>query len=147
LRFWNVLGKKVRTIYPTISPDYPIRLYNKKTTSFNSSQLVHETLEGFKNLGTINGSLTHFTFETKDEIKRKLELYTDIAARELIIKGKRINFFKILVNPLAAFIKYYFFKHGYKDGATGIVLGKYAFDYTRMKYLKGKQISSHSIFL
>jgi glycosyltransferase involved in cell wall biosynthesis len=139
-RYWNVLGKNVHAIYPITSPDHPIRLYNRNTTTLNYSQLVHETPTGFTSLGTINGSLTHFTFETQNEIKRKLKLYTNIAARELIIKRKRINLFKIIFSPIAAFIKWYFIKQGYKDGITGIILGKYAFEYTLLKYLKGKYL-------
>jgi glycosyltransferase involved in cell wall biosynthesis len=139
-RFWNVLGKSVHSVYPITSPDYPIRLYNKKTATLNNSQLVHECITGFNSLGTIKGSLTHITFESKNEISRKLELYTDIASQEIIMKRKRINFFKIVISPVAAFIKWYFIKKGYKDGITGIILGKYAFEYTRLKYLKGKHL-------
>ena len=129
-RVWNVLGKNVHSIYPVVSPDYPVRLYNRNKVSFRNSNLVHESLSGFDRLGSIGGTIYHYTFETKDELYRKLELYTDIAARDLILRNKKIKFYKIIFNPIAAFIKWYFFKKGYKDGQTGFILGKYAYLYT-----------------
>ncbi|MCG8477235.1 MAG: hypothetical protein MI784_17350 [Cytophagales bacterium] len=101
---------------------------------------MHESLSGYHSLGKIKGDLKHFTFETKEELKRKVQFYTDIAAQDLILKRKKINLFKIIFSPIAAFIKWYFIKKGYKDGFTGLLLGKYAHDYTRLKYVKGKQL-------
>tara|TARA_B110000459_G_scaffold152951_1_gene166994 strand:+ start:96 stop:869 length:774 start_codon:yes stop_codon:yes gene_type:complete len=140
LREWNVLGKNIHCIYPITSPDHPIRLYNKKTTSFKNSQLVHERLSGYKSLGLIKGTVKHFTFETINELNDKLELYTDIAAQDLIIKKKKINIFKITFSPLGSFIKWYFIKKGFKDGFTGMYLGIYAYNYTRKKYKKAKHL-------
>ena len=34
-RYWFVLGKQVRTIYPISSPDYPVRLFNRQQARFN----------------------------------------------------------------------------------------------------------------
>jgi glycosyltransferase involved in cell wall biosynthesis len=146
-RSWNVLGKNIHCIYPISSPDHPIRLYNKKTTTFNDSQLVHESLTGYNSLGTIKGVIRHITFETKNELNRKLQFYTNIAAQDLINKGKKINSFKIIFNPIASFIKWYFIKQGFKDGLTGVILGKYAHDYTRKKYVKGKHLQAQNKLL
>ena len=139
-REWNVLGENVHCIYPISSPDYPIRLYNKKNTSFQNSQLVHENPSGFHTVGMLKGSLRHITFRTKIELKQKVEFYTNIAAQDLIFKRKKINVIKIIFSPIAAFIKWYFLKQGYKDGYIGLVLGKYAYDYSRKKYTKGKHL-------
>jgi hypothetical protein len=139
-RVWYVLGKKIHCIYPVSSPDNPIRLYNKKNVTFANSQLIHETQSGYSHTGKINGKIIHYTFETRDKLKRKLDKYSTIAAQDLIIKGKNINNLKIMINPIAAFIKWYFLKGGYKDSFSGIIIAKYAYDYTRMKYRKAKYI-------
>ncbi len=139
-RNWKVLGKTVHCIYPVSSPDNPIRLYNKNVASFKDSQLIHETQTGYSTIGRINGRIEHYTFETRGELNKKLEDYTTIAAQDLIIKKKQINFVKILINPIAAFIKWYFSKDGYKDGIRGIIIAKYAYDYTRLKYVKAWHI-------
>jgi len=135
-RTWQVLGQKVRCIYPMISPDYPIRIYNKKTTSFENSNYVHETPSGHKSIGFLSGEIQHITFESRDILNKKLQLYTNIAADDLLSKSKKITLLKIYINPISAFIKWYILKQGFRDGFIGIVLGIYAFEYTRLKYQK-----------
>lgn len=49
-RFWYVLGEEVRTIYPVSSPDFPIRLFNRKNARFNLRP-VDDQVEG--NIQTI----------------------------------------------------------------------------------------------
>ena len=139
-RKWTVLGKNVHSIYPVVAPDHPTRLYNKKKASLQASQLVHESVTGYETIGKIDGEINHITFETKDEFRQKLELYTDIAAKDLIIKKKKNNIFKRILSPIGAFIKWYFLKYGYKDGKTGLITGQYAYRYTKMKYKKAKYL-------
>ena len=86
----------------------------------------------------MKGKLSHFTFETKAILKNKVEHYSDMDAKELIRKGKKSNNLNIIFNPVGAFVKWYLIKGGYKDGITGVRLGKYAYDYTKKKYLKAK---------
>lgn len=138
-RVWQVLGKNVSTIYPVKSPDFPIRLYKKGKVSFKNSNLVHEDLSGFSTVGVIKGSLRHKTFHTKEELFNKLELYTSIAANDLIRRKKTIGLYKVVLSPIAAFIKWYIFKQGYKDGRIGLLLGKYAYLYTLKKYIKARK--------
>jgi glycosyltransferase involved in cell wall biosynthesis len=145
IRKWNVLGHNIHAIYPVTSPDYPIRLYNKKIASFSKSQLVHEKPSGYKTLGQIKGVIWHYTFQTKEELKSKLALYTDIAAQDLILKKKKINLLKIIFSPIVAFVKWYFLKKGFKDGAIGLILAKYAYDYTFLKYKKAKILKKMSL--
>ncbi len=135
-RHWNVLGKKIRALYPIVSPDFPIRLYKKGKISFKDSSLVHETPSGYSNSEKLPGKLKHITFENRKILCRKLDFYTDIAARDLLLKNKKVSKVKGLLSAIAAFFKWYLGKGGFKDGYTGILLGKYAFDYTWLKYQK-----------
>jgi glycosyltransferase involved in cell wall biosynthesis len=139
-REWHALGEKVHVIYPVISPDLVVRLFDKRKVSFNeSSTVVHETLGGFSKSGILAGKLTHMTFESKFEIKRKLKHYTTLAAQDIKNAGKPITAGKIYLSPLAAFIKWYFIKGGYKDGKVGFILARYAYSYTKMKYQKARE--------
>ncbi|MFN8309277.1 MAG: glycosyltransferase family 2 protein [Chitinophagales bacterium] len=139
-RTWWVLGKQVHTIYPVMSPDFPVRLYNRNVTSFQRSPIVHEMPEGHTGEGVIAGNVRHYTFETEEELQQKLELYTDLAARDLVQKKKPIHFLKQVFSPPAAWFKWYFVKKGYKDGWLGFQLSRYAFNYTRKKYIKAAQL-------
>ena len=143
-RIWNVLEKEIHSVYPITSPDFPIRMYKKSKVSFSDSSLVHETPAGYSSVGEINGSVKHITFKTNEEMNQKLELYTNIAAFDLIHKKRKVSTFKIIFSPIAAFLKWYFVKEEFKDGYVGLMLGIYAYKYTLKKYLKARNIIKSS---
>lgn len=141
-RNWFVLGKSVHSIYPLSSPDFPIRLYNKKHASFKNAKLVHEAPVDFRSKEIISGTIKHITFETEKELEEKLQFYTDIAAKEHLRKNKTVNRFKIITNPVAAFLKFYIIKKGFLDGLTGLKLAKYAYDYNKLKHEKALKLKN-----
>jgi glycosyltransferase involved in cell wall biosynthesis len=145
-REWYVLGKKVGSMYPAISPDYVIRLYKKSKASFHGSTKVHESLGGFEKTGGINeGVLRHFTFETTDEIERKLHHYTSLAADDALQKNKKSSYPRAIAHAVCAFCKFYIIKGGFRDGKVGFLAGVYAFRYVFCKYSKLKKLKRLSI--
>jgi len=140
-RQWFALGKPVHNIYPVASPDYPIRLYNKNEINFSTALRVHERLRGVSNIGYLEGTIEHRTFESRREWDIKLDRYTELAAKDLLVKKKSLAFYRLLVNPFAAFIKWFLILRGYKDGWLGLQLSVYAVKYTFYKYAKARQIS------
>ena len=139
-RYWNVLGKDIHSIYPTCSPDHPIRLINKAVVSFQQAGLVHETPTGFSSFAILKGSIRHITFQTKAELQAKLEFYTEMAAKDMVLKKKKITLLKRIFSPVGAFLKWYFLRRGYKDGWLGLYLGRYAYQYTQKKYQKAARM-------
>jgi glycosyltransferase involved in cell wall biosynthesis len=139
-RHWNVLGKNVGCIYPIVSPDFPIRLYNKNLVNFENSSLVHETPGGYRTKGRLMGKIQHISFENIEVLEKKLQFYTDIAAADLILKNKKLSSWHAYKSAIAAFVKWYIFKKGFLDAYTGIQLGRYAYRYSLLKYLKAIKI-------
>jgi glycosyltransferase involved in cell wall biosynthesis len=138
-REWYAFGRKVRAVYPVVSPDYPIRILDRRKVSFDErSRRVHETPFGHSSLGRIEAALHHHTFGSKEELERKLARYTDIAAAELRERGGNAGPMKELANPVVAFLLWYCWKGGWRDGALGLTLSRYAFRYTRLKYRKAR---------
>ena len=137
-REWFVLGKKIHAVYPVVSPDYPVRLFDKRKSNFDNSPVVHEEPSGYNSIGVLNGTLNHYTFETKKEIAEKLDRYTSLSAETLLKKKKSLSVFQQYLSATAAFMKWYFGKGGWKDGGVGLTLGRYAFDYTFLKYQKAR---------
>ena len=137
-REWFVLGKKIHAVYPVVSPDFPVRLFDRRKSNFDNSPVVHEEPSGYKTIGVLEGTLKHYTFETKKEIAEKLDRYTSLSAKTLLQKKKSLGRIQQLSSAVAAFIKWYFAKGGWRDGVVGLILGKYAFDYTFLKYRKAR---------
>ena len=145
LRYWYVLSKAVHSIYPNASPDAPVRLFLKRKATYAYSSLVHETIHGFHNIALItSGHISHYTFESKREIKEKLQRYTDLAAFDAKKNGKHSSVLHAFGCAVFAFIKFYFIKGAFKDGLLGCITAKYAFDYTWSKYIKLIQLNKNA---
>lgn len=136
-RQWYVMGRPIHSIYPIESPDKVIRLFDRRHVSFDShSSIVHETLGGQSETRLLDGILMHRTFHTWQEMASKAEQYTSLAAQDLVRRKGRVHKIKVLLNPIAAFIKWYFLKRGFMDGRVGLLTGCYAYRYTKLKYRK-----------
>lgn len=141
-RYWIVQGVPVSSIFPVDSPDFPVRLIDRRKVHFGGrSGHVHESAEGYDTLGTIKGGVNHYTFETDEEIERKLHKYTALAAMDIANnpKSRRWYFpvtahYRLYFSPPMAWYKWYIRHKGYKDGVVGKKLGRYAFQYTYLKY-------------
>ncbi|GAB2545978.1 glycosyltransferase family 2 protein [Spirosoma aerophilum] len=140
-RHWIVMGKKIRALYPTKTPDFPIRLINRDIVSFDeNSYLVHEAPFGYSSVGHLPGSINHYTFETSTEINRKLEQYTSIAATDAVVKYGKITWIHRFVHPPIVWAKWYLLNGGWRDGKVGWSLGRYAFLYTLFKFQKATKL-------
>lgn len=140
-RRWIVLGREVHAVYPVVSPDDPIRIYNRTQASFESSPELHEAPRGYRSVGRIGGTVKHVTFETAGEITRKTAFYSDIAANDLIKQRKNISLPVAFLMPLALFFKWYFLKKGFMDGRVGLRLARFAFDISKHKYEKARKMA------
>ena len=138
-RDWIVRGKVVHALMPVGCPDYPVRIYHRDKTDFTEHR-VHETPLGHDSVGRIESSLVHHTFESQSELMRKLDLYTDLAAVDLVNSGKwgGLLWLKQWSSPVGAFGKWYFRRGNWRDGRLGLTLALYASAYTHRKYRKAR---------
>jgi glycosyltransferase involved in cell wall biosynthesis len=136
-RDWVVMGRRVHALMPVGCPDYPIRIYHRDKADFTEHS-VHETPIGHESAGRIESPVVHHTFETISELMRKLDLYSDLAATDILAKRKWIGllWFKQWISPVGAFGKWYFRRGNWRDGRVGLTLAFYAFTYTHRKYRK-----------
>lgn len=146
-RYWEVLHTSVHVVYPVRSPDVLPRLYDRRRCHWETGKLVHESLVAPAPLGRLDGRITHKTFETREEIARKLQGYTDLAARGIVRKlqqrgkatrAKAISHWLNALgpSPLGALIKSYVVRGGWRDGRVGLVLLVYAMRYSQLKHFK-----------
>jgi glycosyltransferase involved in cell wall biosynthesis len=141
-RDWFVLGKPVHAFYPVQSPDYPIRIIDRRKVDFSTSNEVHETASGYSSIQHIEKPLTHWTCDTNEEIETKLMLYSTLAAADLRASGRRIPPRPlVLARSLVAFIKWYFGKGSWIDGRVGLRTGVFAARYTYLKYEGARAMS------
>lgn len=121
-------------------PDWSLRLFNKTKARW-SDDFVHEKVVAINeseplSIGKLSGDLMHESGESISYYIEKQNRYTDIQAKLMIAKGKRVSCSRLIFSPLMRFMKFYFFKRGFLDGMPGLVhisIGCFA---AFLKYLK-----------
>jgi hypothetical protein len=85
---------------------------------------------------TMPGEILHYTCDTLEEHRQRIELYTDLAAQEMIERGENVNFLQRWFDPLGVFVHTYFFRLGVLDGHQGLLIATMAARYVSRKYAK-----------
>jgi glycosyltransferase involved in cell wall biosynthesis len=131
-RYWYVLGEQVRTIYPVSSPDFPVRLFNRRHARF-SLRPVDDQVEGSLHTSRIEGHVRHDTFYSLHEVFNKLNSYT---SRLVKYHKIRPSIGRGIISAIGAFFKWYVFSGAWREGRVGLVTGLYATFYSFLKYFK-----------
>ncbi len=109
-------------------PDYSLRLFHRQHAAWSNDE-VHETVITTSPVGTLRGDLLHDSAETVEAYLTKQNRYSSLHARALFDQGVRVGYSKMLLSPLARFVKFYFLRLGFLDGGAGfahIVIGCFA---------------------
>jgi glycosyltransferase involved in cell wall biosynthesis len=115
--------------------DYVVRLFRKNAAKF-SNELVHEAVITKDPVRKIHHHLLHFTYHNYEEVIKKINAYSSASALSLYSKKVKSSLFKTFLHSWWAFLKTYFFKCGFLDGKTGLLLAISNAQYTYYKYLK-----------
>ena len=127
------LGKWIR--YSGWWPDYTLRLFRKDKASLEDRE-VHEKVIVDGPTAYLKGPLEHYTYRSIADFLRKMENYSTLAAREVRKKSGAPGLFAVAVRPSITFIKMFFLKLGFLDGAYGLLLALLYSHYTFLKYVK-----------
>lgn len=105
------------------TPDHVLRLFRRGSASF-SNDLVHErvALEPNVKLGRLREPLLHFSYPTPSHYWRKLEQYSQAWAEQRFANGQRTSMVRAGLAGVVAFVRTYFFRLGFLDGAMGFAV-------------------------
>ena len=137
-----ICGQMVHTFYPSISPDYQIRLFRRSVASYAPTHRVHELAVGIRDAECIDATIEHQAATDFAELEHKLQLYTDLAAADIADRGGApwLMTLQALTRGPFAFMKWYGGRGGWRDGRLGLRLGNFAYRYTYLKYLKARRL-------
>lgn len=116
-------------------PDYQMRLY-RKSKSHWAGVAPHETARVSGRVEKLNGELMHYTKRDLSEYHRVLETYAALASEQLAADGKRVGAVTILTSPIAAFLRTYFLKQGFRDGIPGLMISMFTAYGVFLRYAK-----------
>jgi glycosyltransferase involved in cell wall biosynthesis len=116
-------------------PDYKVRLFNRRKGAW-CGKYVHESVTVNGRVETMPGEILHYTCDTLEEHLQRIELYTDLAAQEMLERGENVNILERLFDPIWVFVHTYFFRLGVLDGRQGLLIAAMAARYVSRKYTK-----------
>ena len=122
-------------------PDYKVRLFDRRQGEWKGAY-VHESVVVAGPVETLRGDILHYTCDSLDDHARRIEFYTDLAAREMIERNEAVNPIVRFLAPPWIFVNTYFFHLGILDGRQGFLIARMAARYVRRKYSKGAQLSA-----
>ncbi len=116
-------------------PDYKLRLFDRGKGQWQGAY-VHESVVVNGRVETLPGEILHYTCDSLDEQRKRIEFYTDLAAREIFERRERVGPLQRLFTPSWIFVHSYFFRFGLLDGYQGFLIARMAARYARRKYSK-----------
>ena len=104
------------------TPDYVLRLFRRDAARF-SPDLVHERvlIDGAIS-GRLSSPLLHFSYPTPADYWRKLEQYSQAWAQQRFASGQKTSMGRAAGAAVVAFLRSYFLRLGFLDGAMGFAV-------------------------
>jgi glycosyltransferase involved in cell wall biosynthesis len=134
-RLTNYCGKWIH--HSGWYPDRKLRMINRKKGKWAGVN-PHDKLmlqEGSA-IQHLKGDLLHYSYYTFEEHQKQVEKFSTIAANAMHKQGLHSGIFKILLKPVARFIKSYFIKLGFLDGKAGLTIAVQTARAAYLRYLK-----------
>lgn len=116
-------------------PDRKIRLWRRGQGLWEGEDPhYHVVVQGA--VGRFRGDLQHFSFESLQHHVTKLQLYSDIFARDARKTGRSPSLLDLAIRPPWRFLRGYIFRLGFLDGWQGFVIAWMSALLTFLKYAK-----------
>ncbi len=105
------------------SPDHVLRLFRRGAARF-SDDLVHERLVPVTQAapGRLVQRLLHHSYPTPAHYWRKLQQYSQAWAEQRHAQGRKTSMLRAALAGVVAFVRSYFFRLGFLDGAMGFAV-------------------------
>ncbi len=131
----NFLYSKEITGCSGWNPDWVVRLYNRKSTSFDQAEVHEKVIVGSLRKEALTHTMSHTPYRRVFDFLQKMQSYTDLFAKEH--KGrKKASMFKAITHSWATFFKSYILKRGFLCGSEGFLISAYNGHVAFYKYLK-----------
>lgn len=127
------IGKRIR--HGGWWPDHTLRLFRKDRGHLEIRK-VHEKVVVEGKTGYLRNPLRHYTYRSISDFTKRMESYSTLAAEEIRKNAGSAGLFSVTIRPLSTFMKMYFLRLGFLDGARGLMLAALYSYYTFLKYAK-----------
>jgi len=138
-RMTNYCGKWIK--HCGWYPDTKLRLWDSRKGKWEGVN-PHDKyiMEKQTKIIYLEGNIFHYSYYSILDHLKQTDKFTDISAKELLLKGKKPNYLKLIFSPIIKFLRDYFFNLGFLDGYYGFIICKISANATYLKYNKLKKL-------
>jgi hypothetical protein len=116
-------------------PDWNLRLVRKSCSPIWGGLDPHDRLEiNSRHTKKLAGHIVHYSYTGLAHHFSKTIDYARISAQSYHARGRKSSAFKLIANPIYAFLRLYFIDGGWRDGVRGIIAGFSSMTGTFLKY-------------
>ncbi len=117
-------------------PDRKIRLFNRKNAHWGGVN-PHDRVEvAGDDIRLLAGDIEHYSFDSISAHLKTIDSFTEIGAREILKKKKRVSVFSPFSHAFWTFFRIYVLRRGFLDGFAGLVVSVLSFMHVFVKYSK-----------
>lgn len=120
-------------------PDRVVRLVNR-TLGHMKPVPVHECWQTTGRIAELKSPLEHYSYANFSELIHKADRYSTLAAEQLFQAGKQVSTWSPLWHSMAAFIRLFILKQGFRDGIEGAAIAYTTALASFMKYAKLQEL-------
>lgn len=128
--------------HTTWNPDKKLRVFDRRKAKWGGIN-PHDSVK-FNNsdskTGFLKGEILHHTYQSYSEFNQRVEKFSTISAESNYELGKKAPIYKIIFNPIWAFIQSYFIKLGFLDGLNGFIISVQTSNIRFLKYIKLREL-------
>lgn len=118
-------------------PDKKLRLFDRRKGEWGGSNPHDKYLpEKGSKVQHLKGDILHYSFYTTEEHLKQIHSFSSIGAKALYKRGKKSSYLKLVLKPIARFVKAFFLKRGFLDGSAGFAIARYSAYANYLKYKK-----------
>jgi glycosyltransferase involved in cell wall biosynthesis len=136
-RVTRYLGRWIRST--DWYPDWQLRLYDRRHARWNDWP-VHESVEADGRVGRLTAELEHHAYRDLAHHLDTINRYTTLAATRLVSLGRRAGPVSATGHAAFAFLRNYVLRHGFTDGAPGLIVSAMNAYYVWLKLLKAWEL-------
>lgn len=116
-------------------PDYVLRLFRRGKARFDDA-VVHERVVCQGPVKRLQPPLIHFAMPTLEDALSRVDRYSTAKAQMLVASGRRVTFITGIGHGLFSFLRAYFLRGGFLDGAQGFLLAVVSAETSYYPYMK-----------
>jgi glycosyltransferase involved in cell wall biosynthesis len=116
-------------------PGHRLRLFRKAKVRWGGVD-PHEKVLLHGQADRLHGNLYHYTYDNIYDHLRALNGLTEIASRELALRGKHARLSDLLLRPFWRFVRFYILNGGFREGVPGFFVAVTTAFYVFLKYAK-----------